>query len=458
MRTYFYLLLLVLVSVPFAVHGQTSNNNFVPLQPGVPGIKDFAQSNSIPQLLNSIYKICIGVAATLAVLQIMRAGVMYMGGDSITEKKEARNLISMSVIGLILVLSPVVVFSIINPNILSLKIGFNNVKPTSGVASTAPKVGNMCAEYSKNTKAISSSSSCEKQGIGWTKIDASCCKGAGEGTICCGKKAGGIKLTKTVQLSEPAPLGVSAGYPDKAGSPPPENATLEAGMALLRKEASDPTVTLESAYAYLPEEEKWVQVGTGSRIGVVMNLGLIPEFQDDSIYIVHIHPYDLASVKKVPPSLYDILGAAELKAYSAENLLTINYLVVETRGVWKYGVASQSAADTILKEYRESDSLFTASEFFQLPVIKKDIDTLTKANLSTKNLVAIESIVVERALGGEYGATIKQQARDAFGNSVPKNFFAQGVALEYHYYHGEASLSDYINFYNSYGVTISGPQ
>lgn len=128
MRTYLYLFLLVLITIPFAVHGQTSNNTFVPLQPNLPGIKEFAQSNSIPELLNNIYKICIGIAATLAVLQIMRAGVLYMGGDSVTEKKEAKDLISSSIVGLILVLSPVIVFSIINPNILSLQIDAGSLR------------------------------------------------------------------------------------------------------------------------------------------------------------------------------------------------------------------------------------------------------------------------------------------------------------------------------------------
>jgi hypothetical protein len=52
---------------------------------------------------------------------------MYMGGDSITEKKEARNLITLSIVGLILVLTPVIVFNIINPDILKLDISAGNL-------------------------------------------------------------------------------------------------------------------------------------------------------------------------------------------------------------------------------------------------------------------------------------------------------------------------------------------
>ena len=48
---------------------------------------------------------------------------MYMGGDSVTETKQARALIGSSILGLVLVLSPAVVFGIINPNILNLNVG-----------------------------------------------------------------------------------------------------------------------------------------------------------------------------------------------------------------------------------------------------------------------------------------------------------------------------------------------
>ena len=132
MRTHFFFILGLIVAVPLLAHAQ-STQNFVPLT-NLPGIAEFAKSPSLPNLLNNIYKICIGIAATLAVLQIMRAGIMYMGGDSVTEKKEARDLIAMSIIGLLLVLSPVIVFSIINPEILKLDINTSTLS-TSPVTS-----------------------------------------------------------------------------------------------------------------------------------------------------------------------------------------------------------------------------------------------------------------------------------------------------------------------------------
>lgn len=105
-----------------AVDAPSSQMKFIPLT-NVPFIQEAGGAFNLTDFLNGLFKICIGVAAVVAVLQIMRAGIMYMGSDSgFAEKKEAKNLIALSIGGLILVLSPVVVFSVINPEILSLKI------------------------------------------------------------------------------------------------------------------------------------------------------------------------------------------------------------------------------------------------------------------------------------------------------------------------------------------------
>lgn len=144
------LLILSLLALPVAAFAQ--EYGFVPLT-NVPFLTDTGNSFDLSQFLNNLYRLAIGVAAVLAVLQIMRAGIMYMGGDSVTEKKEAKNLIGLSIAGLVLVLSPVVVFSIINPEILSLKINKIedlNVNPedvTTGsgsVCTPACTGGNVC--------------------------------------------------------------------------------------------------------------------------------------------------------------------------------------------------------------------------------------------------------------------------------------------------------------------------
>jgi hypothetical protein len=86
-KLYFFVFGFFFLSLaPTLVHA--ASDNFVPLTSFGPAL-EFAKSDSLPAFFNALYKICIGVAATLAVLQIMRAGIMYMGGDSVTETKQA---------------------------------------------------------------------------------------------------------------------------------------------------------------------------------------------------------------------------------------------------------------------------------------------------------------------------------------------------------------------------------
>jgi hypothetical protein len=119
---------------------------FVPLT-NLPGISGVSGSPDITSILNNIYRICIGAAAVIAVFQIMRAGVMFMfNKGSISENQEAKQLVQMSILGLILVLSPVIIFSIINPKILELNFGVDQLKTDfsggiSGETSTAPGTG-----------------------------------------------------------------------------------------------------------------------------------------------------------------------------------------------------------------------------------------------------------------------------------------------------------------------------
>lgn len=115
----------------------TGESGFQPLTQ-IPGIKDVADSSTLPNFLNTLYKLCVGIAAALAVLQIMRGGMTYMLGDSVTEKKEARNLIAMSVVGLLLVLSPAIVFGIIDPRILNLQVDFTKLQSTPGSSHGSP--------------------------------------------------------------------------------------------------------------------------------------------------------------------------------------------------------------------------------------------------------------------------------------------------------------------------------
>lgn len=115
------LLLAVLVLPALAL---AQGPGFVPLT-DIQAIKYVGnEGNSLPAFLNSIYKVCIGLAAVIGVLQLMRAGLTWMTAGGSHEKiGQARNLIRDTLLGLLLVLAPTIVFSIINPSILNLEIG-----------------------------------------------------------------------------------------------------------------------------------------------------------------------------------------------------------------------------------------------------------------------------------------------------------------------------------------------
>jgi hypothetical protein len=108
----------------------SGGDNFVSLSkfPAFANGGGLVGASTFATFFQSLYKICIGIAAALALLQIIRAGFTWMtAGDNTEHVSDARNLITQSVFGLLLVLSPVVVFTIINPSILNLSLNFGGI-------------------------------------------------------------------------------------------------------------------------------------------------------------------------------------------------------------------------------------------------------------------------------------------------------------------------------------------
>ena len=155
---------------------------------------------SLATFLSTLYKLCIGAAAVLAVLQLMRAGVMYMGGDSVTEKKDARNLITLSIVGLILVLAPYIVFSVINPAILRIDINAEDLKteiqtiqhtqnPGSAYTGNSPEAAaaRICqTSPQKQAVTLATNQTCaQRLGPTYAEIPAQCCSGMAAGATCC---------------------------------------------------------------------------------------------------------------------------------------------------------------------------------------------------------------------------------------------------------------------------------
>ncbi len=100
-------------------------------------------SKSFSEYLNLVFKIGIGVAAGLAVIQIVIGGIQYMASESPFKLGDAKSKIEGAILGLILALGVYVFLYTINPDIVSLKLEIPQTKvvsitTTSATTSTSP--------------------------------------------------------------------------------------------------------------------------------------------------------------------------------------------------------------------------------------------------------------------------------------------------------------------------------
>lgn len=134
MKKFLTLLLgIVAMSTPLLVGAQAApgGSDFVALAP-IAGLTDpssvtsVINSQNLASFFNNLYKFCIGLAAALAVIMIIWGGLEISTQDSISKQGAGKEKIQNAIYGLLLVLSPVLVFSIINPAILNLSL---NLRP-----------------------------------------------------------------------------------------------------------------------------------------------------------------------------------------------------------------------------------------------------------------------------------------------------------------------------------------
>lgn len=108
-------------------------SGFVPLAP-IPGLTDIQPTpNGLADFFNNLYKYIIGLAAILAIIEIIWGGLEISTKDSVSKQSDGKERITQAIFGLVLVLSPVLVFSIINPSILNLSL---NLPPLDTKAGT----------------------------------------------------------------------------------------------------------------------------------------------------------------------------------------------------------------------------------------------------------------------------------------------------------------------------------
>jgi len=137
--------ILVLIPVLFlGLSSTASAQGFVPLAT-IPGLTDMQPTaGGLATFFNNLYKYLIGLAAILAVIQIIRSGIeIAWNQDDVSKIKDDKGKIYNAIAGLVLVLSPALVFSIINPAILDLSIGLAPIDLST--RPTTPTANNLTA-------------------------------------------------------------------------------------------------------------------------------------------------------------------------------------------------------------------------------------------------------------------------------------------------------------------------
>lgn len=114
--------------LPTLAFGQAT---YTPLV-GIPGLAD--PGMQFGDYINALYALSISVAALIAVIKIIIAGVKYMLSDVVTSKSDAINDIQGAVFGLIIVISAVLILTVINPNLTSTEIFIDQAKTEAIVA------------------------------------------------------------------------------------------------------------------------------------------------------------------------------------------------------------------------------------------------------------------------------------------------------------------------------------
>jgi type IV secretory pathway VirB2 component (pilin) len=125
---FFSFALFILIIAPHALAQE-----FVPLAP-IPGLTEGADASStdgLPTFFNNLYKFLIGIAAILAIIQIIRSGIeLALNQGSVSEILSAKGRVAQAIFGLVLVLTPALVFDIINPDILRLSVSLPDITYT----------------------------------------------------------------------------------------------------------------------------------------------------------------------------------------------------------------------------------------------------------------------------------------------------------------------------------------
>ena len=141
--SFFAAVIMLGAGVAPAITRADTGSGFVPLAP-IPGLNDSigstVSSANLATFLNQLYIYLIGASAILAVIMIIWGGLQISTQDSVSKQGEGRQRIQQALFGLVLVLSPVLIFTIINPKILDLSLALPPLDVHTGSMQTNQSV------------------------------------------------------------------------------------------------------------------------------------------------------------------------------------------------------------------------------------------------------------------------------------------------------------------------------
>lgn len=120
-------LAIFIFSLPSVVLAQVA---FRPLV-GIPGLDPNASFNDY---INALYALAISVAALVAVIKIIIAGVKYMLSDVVSSKGAAKEDIQSALLGLLIIAAAFLILNQINPNLTTSKLLLSKVDPVPQTA------------------------------------------------------------------------------------------------------------------------------------------------------------------------------------------------------------------------------------------------------------------------------------------------------------------------------------
>lgn len=152
--------------LPIISYAQT----FVPLV----GIPQLSGAMDLGSYINALYALSISIAALLAVIKIIIAGVKWMLSDVVSSIQEAKSDIQGALLGLLIVISAVLVLGQINPQLVTTNLVLTPVAkaPNNNVGGTgSPSVLAPAPVVSPNIPASVRNISCD---AGTSILDYNC--------------------------------------------------------------------------------------------------------------------------------------------------------------------------------------------------------------------------------------------------------------------------------------------